>query len=91
MSTPILPIVTSNPIGWAVLGVAGVLTYKAGKSSGLKGADDVDTPGIGDRTVKGMMKTFYRTKKRVGDAFSKTGEKYSAMWNEAREEINTGS
>jgi len=87
MSMPVVPVAVTNPVGWAVLGVAGYVTYKVGKKSGLKGEQDIDTPSLGDRAVKGAMKSVYKTQKFLGEAFSKTGEKYSSLWKEAREEV----
>lgn len=91
MSVPVVPIVTTNPVGWAILGTAGFLTYKAGKKAGLKDTEEIDKPGLGDRAVKGAMKTFYRTKKSLGKTLSKTSEKYASMWHDAQEEVNAGS
>lgn len=90
MSLPIISYVAASPVGLAVIGVAGFLSYRAGKNAGMKSVDEFDKPGLGDRTVKGAMKAFYRTKKSVGNTFSKTGDKYSAMWQDVQEEVNTG-
>ena len=89
MATPIvyLPLLTTNPIGWAVLGAAGSLTYKAGKKSGLKDEDQVEREGLADRAVKGAMKTAYKAKMKVGESMSSTKDKYSDMWNEAQDEV----
>ncbi len=82
----LLPFV-SNPIGWAVLGTAGYLTYKAGKKAGLKNEDEIATENICDRAVKGAMKTVYKTKIKVEESLSSTRDKYSEMWNEAQTEV----
>lgn len=89
MATPIvyLPLLTTNPIGWAVLGAAGYLTYKAGKKAGLQDEEQVEKEGLADRAVKGAMKTAYKAKMKVGDSMSSTKEKYSEMWNEAQAEV----
>ncbi len=89
MATPIvyLPLLTTNPLGWAVLGAAGYLTYKAGKKSGLKDEEQIGQEGFADRAVKGAMKTAYKAKTKVGESLSSTKEKYSEMWNEAQDEV----
>lgn len=89
MAAPIvyLPLLTTNPLGWAVLGAAGYLTYKAGKKSGLKDEDQVEREGLADRAVKGAMKTAYKAKMKVGESLSSTKEKYSGMWDEAQDEV----
>lgn len=88
MSVPVYaPALTVNPLGWAVIGAAGYVTYKAGKKAGTDPQEKVDKPGLADRAVKGAMKTVYRAKKSVGEAFGKSREKYSSMWNEATEEV----
>lgn len=90
MSLPLyIPALSINPVGWAILGAASVLTYKAGKKAGLKSQDDVEKPGLGDRAIKCSMKTFYRVKKSAEETFYKNSEKYSAMWQEARSEVKT--
>ncbi|GAB6147263.1 hypothetical protein [Desulfocicer niacini] len=90
MTFPVVPLATSRAIGWAVVGVAGVVTYKAGKKAGLKNSDDItdiiEKPGLADRALKGAMKAFYRTHKTVGSALSKSGEKMSTMWEEVKAE-----
>lgn len=89
MATPIvyLPLLTTNPLGWAILGAAGYLTYKAGKKTGLKGEEQVEKECIVDRAVKGTMKTAYKAKTKVSESLSSTKEKYSEMWNEAQDEV----
>jgi hypothetical protein len=89
MATPIvyLPLLTTNPLGWAVLGVAGYLAYKAGKKTGLKNEEQVGQECFADRAVKGAMKTAYKAKMKVGESMSSTKEKYSEMWNEAQDEV----
>lgn len=94
MSFPIVPLATSNVIGWAIVGVAGVVTYKTGKKAGFKNPEEtttetIDKPGMGDRALKGVMKAFYRTQKGVGSVFSKSGEKMSSMWTEVKAEEAT--
>ncbi len=76
----------NNPVGWAVLGTAGYLTYRAGKKAGLKSEDQATKENLFDRTVKGTMKTAYKTKMKIDDSLSSTKEKYSEMWNEAQAE-----
>ena len=85
MAHPVVyvPLLTTNIVGWAVLGAAGYLTYKAGEKAGLKGED------LTDRAVKGAMKTAYKAKRSVNESVSQTKEKYSSMWNEAQTEINS--
>ncbi len=88
MSVPVYaPALTVNPLGWAVIGAAGYLTYKAGKKAGAGSQEKAVTPGLADRAVKGAMKTVYRAKKSVSESFGKSREKYSSMWNEAQEEV----
>ena len=90
MGYPVIPLATTNVIGWTAIGVAGVVTYKAGKKAGLKNPEEtveaVEKPGLGDRALKGAMKAFYRTQKTVGSAFSKGGEKMTTMWEEVKAE-----
>lgn len=81
-----IPLLTTNPVGWAILGVAGYLTYKAGKKVGKHGADDVAQVGLVDQTVKGAMKSAYKAKIQIGKSLSNTREKYSEMWSEAQTE-----
>jgi hypothetical protein len=83
-----VPVLTTNPLGWAVLGVAGYLTYRAGKRSALKQDAALDRPSLGDRAVKGAMKTVYRAKMQVDESLSKTREKYAGMWQEAKADIS---
>lgn len=82
-----VPILASNPIGWAIIGAAGFLTYKVGKRSGLKTEEELDKPGITDRAIKGVMKTVYRTQKSVGEGLQGTKVKYGTMWAEAQSEV----
>ncbi len=88
MSVPFYAPLSTNPLGWAFLGVAGFIAYKMGKKSGLKTEEqpDVDTPSLGDRVVKGVMKTAYKATKSAEASLAKAGEKYSAMWDEAKSE-----
>ncbi|PIE57043.1 MAG: hypothetical protein CSA34_01715 [Desulfobulbus propionicus] len=89
MAHPIgyIPLLGSNPVGWAVLGTAGYLAYRAGKKSGQKSDQQVERENLADRTIKGAMKTAYKTKKKVDTSLTKTREKYSGMWQEARNEL----
>ncbi len=80
-----VPVLTTNPVGWAVLGVAGYLTYKAGKKTGLKD-DTVEKESLADRAVKGAMKTAYKAKMKVDESLAETKEKYGEMWQEAQAE-----
>ena len=90
MSYPLVPFAATNAIGWAAIGVAGVVTYKVGKKAGLKHPDGTDesieTPGLGDRALKGAMKAFYRTRKKVGAVFSKSGDRVTTLWEEVKAE-----
>ncbi len=81
-----LPVLTSNPVGWAVLGASGYLLYRAGKKSGLAEGEGIDQPGLADRTIKGAMKAAYKTKTKIDGSLSKTRDKYAEMWDEARME-----
>lgn len=90
MSHPIIgiPLLTSNPLGWAVLGVAGYLTYQAGKKAGKRTVEQVDRECLADRAVKGAMKTAYKAKLKTDAMFSSTKEKYGEMWKEAQAEAS---
>lgn len=81
-----VPVLVTNPVGWAVLGASGYLLYKAGKKSGAAAEEGVDQPSLADRTIKGAMKTAYKTKSKIDASLSKTKDKYSEMWEEARTE-----
>ncbi len=81
-----VPVFVSNPVGWAVLGVSGYLLYKAGKKSGAAAERGIDQPSLADRTIKGAMKTAYKTKTKLDNSLAKTKDKYSEMWNEVRTE-----
>ena len=89
MTHPVVsaPLLTTNPVGWAILGAAGYLTYKAGKKAGLKGEEQIEKEGLADRVVKGAMKTAYKAKMKVDESLSSSKEKYSEMWNEAQAEV----
>ncbi len=63
------------------------MTYRAGKKAGLKGEDQAVQENLFDRTVKGTMKTAYKTKMKLDDSLASTREKYSEMWNEAQAEV----
>ncbi|HHB76205.1 MAG TPA: hypothetical protein ENK84_06655 [Desulfobulbus sp.] len=88
MAHPVVytPLLTTNPVGWAVLGVAGYLAYQAGKKTGLKSEEQVEKESLADRAVKGAMKTAYKAKIKVDESLSETKEKYSEMWHEAQAE-----
>ncbi|MGE4560046.1 MAG: hypothetical protein AB7E77_07585 [Desulfobulbus sp.] len=88
MSHPIIgvPLLTSNPLGWAVLGVAGYLTYQAGKKAGRRNVAQVDRECLPDRAIKGAMKTVYKAKLKTDAVLSSTKEKYGEMWKEAQAE-----
>lgn len=88
MTLPVvyLPLLTTNPVGWAILGAAGYLTYRAGKKVGLKSDKQIEKESLADRAVKGAMKTAYKAKMKVDESLSCTKEKYSEMWNEAQAE-----
>ena len=34
-----IPVICTSPLGWIILGTAGYIIYKAGKSSGKKSAE----------------------------------------------------
>lgn len=82
-----LPLLSTTPVGWAVLGAAGYLAYRAGKKSGLKGNEDIEKESLADRSVKEAMKSAYKAKMKVDESLSKTKEKYSGMWSDARSEV----
>lgn len=82
-----LPLLTTNPVGWAVLGAAGYLAYKVGKKSGLNSYDQVEKEGLIDRVVKGTMKTAYKAKIKADESLSATKDKYYDMWSEAQDEV----
>jgi len=89
MAHPVVytPMLTTNPVGWAILGAAAFLTYKTGKKAGLKGEEQIEKEGFADRVVKGAMKTAYKAKMKVDESLSCSREKYSGMWNEAQSEV----
>lgn len=82
-----VPLLSSHPVGWAILGVAGFLAYKAGKKSGLKGEEGIEKECLTDRAVKSAMKTAYKAKMKIDESLAGSREKYSEMWNEARSEV----
>ena len=84
MSIPVVAV--ANPVGWAVLGAAGYLTYKAGKKAGKKTEEDITKTGLCDRVVKGAMKTAYKTKKSISEGMGKAKEKYGTLWTEVKTE-----
>lgn len=90
MSHPIiaLPLLTSNPIGWAVLGVAGYLTYQAGRKAGKNSVEQVDKACLADRAVKGAMKSVYKAKLKTDAMLNSSKEKYGEMWKEAQAEAS---
>ncbi len=81
-----VPLLSANPVGWAILGFSGYLIYKAGKKSAIAAEEGLDKPGLTDRTIKGAMKTAYKTKTKLDQSLSKTKSKYSDMWDEVRTE-----
>jgi len=89
MANPIvyLPLLTSNPVGWAILGTAGFFAYKAGKKAGLKEDENVEKESMVDCSIKGAMKTAYKAKMKVDDSLNKTKTKYSEMWDDARTDV----
>ncbi len=82
-----LPLLTTNPLGWAVLGAAGYLTYKAGKKAGQKSDDQLESGSLVDRVLKSTMKTAYKTKIRVDESLSSAKDKYFTMWDQAQDEV----
>ncbi len=97
-----IPALGSNPVGWAILGAAGYLTYCAGKKAGSNKESLELKESIGDRTVKGAMKTAYKAqqkvsttisaaKEKVSESTASTKDKYSAMWDEAQNEVKAES
>ncbi len=87
MSIPTIPLLTSNPIGWAVLGTAGYLVYRSGKKAGTKAEEQIERAPLHDRVVKGTMKCAYKAKMKVDESLSDTRAKYSTMWSDARDEV----
>lgn len=89
MANPVVffPLLTTNPLGWAVLGAAGYLAYKAGKNAGRKGNDQLEKESLVDRVVKGTMKTAYKTKIKLDESLASTKGKYSTMWDEAQDAV----
>jgi len=81
-----VPLLSSHPVGWAILGVAGYLTYKAGKKAGLRGEEGIEKECLTDRAVKNAMKTVCKAKMKIDRSLAGSKEKYSEMWNEARSE-----
>lgn len=93
MAHPVMyvPLLSSNPVGWAILGTAGYLAYRAGKKAGIKDENTVEKASLADSSIKGAMKTAYKTKIKVDETLGKTKEKYSEMWNDARTDVDGGS
>ncbi|MBM9538701.1 hypothetical protein [Desulfobulbus alkaliphilus] len=91
MATPIfyLPALTTNPVGWAVLGVAGYLAYAAGRKAGQKSQEEIEQVGLPDRAVKGAMKSAYKAKLKGDAVLADAREKYGTMWREARDEVRS--
>lgn len=85
------PLLLTNPLGWAIVGTAGYLTYRSGKKSGLQAEEQVEQPGLCDRAIKGTIKTAYKAKSKVENSLSATKDKYSGMWAEAKEDVNSDS
>jgi len=82
-----VPLLSSHPVGWAILGVAGYLTYKAGKKSVAKAEAGLEQECLTDRAVKSAMKSAYKAKMKIDESLASGKEKYSEMWNEARTEV----
>ena len=86
-----VPLLTTNPVGWAILGTAGFLAYKAGKKAGLKEDENVEKESLVDSSIKGAMKTAYKAKMKVDDSLNKTKTRYSEMWDEARSDVDSSA
>lgn len=86
-----IPLLSSNPVGWLLLGGAGYLAYRTGKKSAKTPAEELEQVGLHDRAVKGAMKAACKAKIKIENSLAETKEKYGAMWSEAREEIDAGS
>jgi hypothetical protein len=91
MATPIfyLPALTTNPVGWAVLGVAGYLAFAAGRKAGRRSQEVIEQESLTDRAVKGAMKSAYKTKLKGDAVLADAREKYGTMWQEARAEVRS--
>lgn len=90
MSVPVA-VAVAHPIGWVVLGAAGFLTYRAGKTAGKKTEEDIAKTSLCDRAVKGTMKAAYKTQQGVARGLGKAKEKFGTLWEEARTESSTVS
>ncbi|PID75326.1 MAG: hypothetical protein CSA20_07790 [Deltaproteobacteria bacterium] len=86
-----IPVLTTNPVGWAILGTAGYLAYKAGKKSGLKAEENLDKESMLDSSIKGAMKAAYKTKIKMEESLGKTKSKYSDMWNETKTGVESSA
>lgn len=86
-----IPLLTTNPVGWAILGTAGFLAYKAGKKAGLKEDENVEKESMVDCSIKGAMKTAYKAKMKVDESLNKSKSKYSEMWDEARTDVESSA
>ncbi|PIE58682.1 MAG: hypothetical protein CSA33_01910 [Desulfobulbus propionicus] len=81
-----LPLVSTHPVGWAILGAAGYIAYKSGKKAGANAEEQIEKEPVHDRVVKGAMKSAYKAKMKVNQSLRSTKDKYSTMWQEAQEE-----
>lgn len=72
------------------------------KKAGAKDDSQEVKESLGDRTVKGAMKTAYKAQQKVGatvsaakdkvsESTASTKDKYSAMWDEAQNEVDSQS
>ncbi|MFV0439633.1 MAG: hypothetical protein ACK5PS_19840 [Desulfopila sp.] len=82
-----LSLLTATPLGWAVLGTAGYLTYRAGKHIGKTGDENVAREPLCDRAIKSAMKSAYKTKVKMDETIDSAKVKYGAMWQDAQAEV----
>ncbi|PIE73556.1 MAG: hypothetical protein CSA20_02505 [Deltaproteobacteria bacterium] len=74
-------------MGWAILGTAGYLAYRAGKKAGRNQEENIEQTSLCDRAVKETMKAAYKAKIKVDDSLRSTKQKYAGMWDEAQSEV----